>query len=152
MTIPDYAPEDDPHKPTNLPEDLEDRAHKTFRYTTKRSGSGHTEYVKPQVEEGYPDYALMLDLMDMELGTVFRSGQKLMVVVKRKDTYTRWGDRFEVEDGAIRAVVMDDDGTPLDQEGKTRTYSPGEGHNVLTLFEQYQHGRVEVIGKVQDMG
>jgi hypothetical protein len=147
----DYAPEDDPHQPTNIPDELEERAHTLFEYTKTRSGSGATAYVKPQTEEGYPDYALMLDLMGLDVGTIFRRYDSTLVVTDRCTAYVRWGEEYEHERGSINTLEWNQsDRHP--REGEPRWFGVEENRSVLRgLWEPFLYGDVEVLGHVTEV-
>lgn len=149
-SLPEYATEDDPHEPTNLPEDLEERADRTFEFTRSRSGSGHTRYVKPMREDGGNDIELMLELMGIdEPGVIFTYSGSLFVVGTFGEETLQWPENtYTVPTFTAQRYKA---GKYADEGERVRFTAEREGFSTCTLWNSYIHGNVEVLDTVAEV-
>lgn len=144
----EYRKENNPHTPSNVPDDLEDRCHRVFEHVENWSiNAGAVKYVYPKTEEGYNDYAVMLDIMGFEPGNIIEyrndSTSIRMFVIERFDIHVKWGDVFTVTNGGVKVYRSDQE--------KTRNYDAGEGYNPKNLWRSYIYGQIEVVGHIDDI-
>lgn len=142
----DYAPESDPHEPTNLPDGLEDKCHRLFEHVETWSvQSGATKYVYPKTEDGYHDYPLMLDEMGFEAGAIIDYRDTRMVVIERTDVGVNWGETYDVDRGGVTVAIWDGP-----RSENTRTFTPA-GSSPKSLWKAFIYGELERVGNVFDV-
>ena len=140
----EHRTEDNPRTPTNIPEDLEDRCHRIFEHVETWSNKGAVKYVYPKTEEGYNDYALMLDLMEIESGDVVDFRDKRLFVIERLDVWVKWGERYRVERGGVKMYHADDE--------RYIKFTPSEdGYSPKGLWKAYIYGEIENVGNISVM-
>ena len=144
----EYRSEDNPHTPTNLPEDLKDKCFRVFEHTeTWSANSGAVKYVYPKTEEGYNDYTTMLDIMGFEFGKIIdyvgNSETTRMLVLERFDVRVKWGDKYTVENGGVEVLLV--------ESGEKRKYTPGEGYTPNNLWKGYLYDSIEIVGDIRDI-
>lgn len=142
----DYRREDNPHEPTNVPDDLEENCYRVFEHVESWSANaGHVKFVYPKTEEGYDDYEYMLDEMGFEPGAIIDYEGTRLVVLERCPVWVNWGDKYKVETGGVRTQIWSDN-----HDGETLTFEPGEGYSPKNLWKAYIYGDLELVGHVTD--
>jgi len=141
----DYRSEDNPHIPTNVPENMENEVHRVFEHTESWSvNSGHIKFVYPKTKHGYDDYVYMLDQMGFEKGNIisYKNGKQKMLVLERVDIVVKWKKEFKVENGGVKVFQFDCN--------ETRTYTP-KGGGVKSLWKSYIYDDLKVVGNINDI-
>ena len=140
--------EDNPHTPTNVPDDIEEKCHRVFEHVETWSiNSGAVKYVYPKTETGYDDYEYMLDEMGFEVGNIveFQNGTRMMVI-DRPDTTVRWGEYYTVERGAVEVLLWNDE-----YDGKRIKFTPGDGYTPKSIWKAYIYSDIEVVGHITEI-
>lgn len=128
--------------PTNLPDDLEERAERIFKHIETWSNSGNYEYVYPM--DGPKDTRLMLDYMGIEVGTIFENRDNREIVVSEGTYQANWTDGKH-ERPWIETIAFDGDDT------RKRTYRMGDGHSIINLWKSYIYDGLTVVGNINEL-
>ena len=141
-----YRSKNNPHIPTNIPENMENEVHSVFEHTESWSSqNGHIKFVYPKTKQGHYDYVYMLDQMGFEEGNIisYRNGERKMLVLERINIVTHWRKEFKIERGGVKFFRFD--------LNKTWIYSSKEEKSVKSLWKAYIYDDLEVVGNINDL-